>query len=334
MSFTVTQVEGGDGWERFATGLGASPLVSTRWLAAVSSPERVPIHLRVEGPSGTSGAIAGLIQRPSNPLFRPWGRSLFFYTGPALSVSDPRTGTQAVEAIVDFARRIGMSAVDFRSWDQALAYELPEVLPYRLSRAEYLLDVSGDMSAVDARMRSQVHRQMRQALDAGLTFEPADSVDAVDDLLRLVDETRSVRRDKGYGHYDYFYMPHLSRDALVRALQSGLAQLFRVRRESDVLSVVFILTLGRRAAALLIGTAAEGYRLRAPSLMWHEVARALNLAGVHRLNFLGVPSGVQGEKLAFFKMSLGCEKVPLGHGKTRLLHRTPPYLLVKFLSKR
>ena len=333
MSFTVVETEGGAGWDQLVTDLGGSPLISGRWLEAVSSPRRRPIYLRLADPSGMSGAIAGLVLEPSGRLLRRYGRRLFFYSGPALSVAGAER-SPAVQAVVDFARRSAMAGVVFRSWDYPHAFEYPQVVCHRSRRREFVLDLRGDMTALDARMRPQVHRQVRQALHAGLTFHEAESAEVLDDLLRLMEETRTLRRAKGYDDYDYFYMPHLSPEALTQLLRSGLARVFCARRASEVISVVMILVLGGRAVALLIGTKTEGYRLKAPSLVWHEAARQLKLSGVQSLNLLGVPPGPGGEKLAFFKMALGCERFPCADGATGLLQRSPMYLLAKLASRR
>jgi hypothetical protein len=333
MPYAVTPVPDAERWDRFVTDLDASPLVSARWAAAVSSPERRPIHLRLDGPEGVTGAIAGLVREPPVPFLRRFARSLFFYTGPALAGSATTDTAQAIEAIVDFARQSGIAGVVFRSWDSPTSCDLPDVLTYRTRRDEFVLDLSGNGPSIDERMRPPVHRKINQARKAGVTFEPVDAADVIDDLLRLMDETRAVRHGKGYEPYASFYMPHLDREALRRLHGSGLGRMHRVRAGPDTISAAFTVVLGLRAVALLVGTSAEGYRLGAPSLLWHDLACDLRAAGVRSLNLLGVPNDPSGAKLAFFKTSLGCERVACEHGATRLLRRTPLHLAAKLLSR-
>ena len=331
MAISLVQEQDPGAWDRLTAELDASALISTRWLTAVGAPERRPLCLRVVVGARTIGAIGGLIVEPSLPLLRRFGRRLFFYSGPALQASEAGAIPQAVGVVVDYARERGMASVDFRSWDYPCVFDPPESMPYRCTRPEYFLDLRGDLNEINARMRPRIQEQVKQSLRAGLTFHEAGSPEAVDELMGLLEATRAIRISKGRGRYSYFFMPYLSPHALRRLIGSGLARIFYARKDTAVVSAMIAIVSGKRAIALLIGSAEEGYRLKAPTLVWFETIQALKREGVVSFNLGGVPSGSDAGGLAFYKGSFGAEKKDCVHGATRLMRRSPLHLLTRLV---
>ncbi len=333
MTFTIAEVRDPAEWDRLAAGLGASALSSSRWLTAVAGAARRPVYLRLTDASGSAGAIGGIAVEPPVRLLRRFGTRLFFYPGPAPPAAAGGEIGDAVAAVIDHARGQGFASVTFRSWDYPCSFAPPPDLFYTFSRIEFVLDLRPTEEDVRGKMRTRILEQVKQARRGGLAFEEDRSRDAIDRLLALLDATHAYRMTKGHAAYSYFFMPHMGRDSLLAAFDSGLARVFVARKDAAVVCSLLVLVFGKRSVALLIGSSPDGYALKAPTLVWFATIFALKRAGVETLNLGGVPNDAGARGLAFFKGSFGSEKKACLHGATRLLHRSPLYLLAGAMWK-
>ena len=107
-----------------------------------------------------------------------------------------------------------------------------------------------------------------------------DGAKFVADLMSLLDETKSIRRSKGFEDYSYFYMPYFDKEVIYKLFQNKIARIFYVKKQNHILCVKLVTIHNKKACALLIGTNSEGYKLKAPAFIWFNTMKKLKEEGI------------------------------------------------------
>ena len=304
MDITVVEESNLQRWDESLSTFSAAPFISAAWLEAFRTSTHIPIYFRCVFEKQTIAMIAGLILEPSHPLGRKVDRRLFFFSGPAAVQSDLNT---IMTNLLHYAALHGYTSLDLKSWDYPCEVDLMP-LPYKESREEYIVDLSGPFSEVQKKIRTMIKRKVKKAQKNGLTFHESHNPDLAVTLISLLEETKSTRLTKGYEDYSYYYMPYINEDVIRKLLLNKCAKICYIKRENNILCAQLIVFSTQRAYYLLGGTNQEGYELGANALvLFHEIE---NLAhnGYDAFNLGGVANDSGASGLAFFKESFGAKK--------------------------
>ena len=150
--------------------------------------------------------------------------------------------------------------------------------------------------------------EVRAAERNGLTFHENSYPKIIDDLLFLLEETKSIRLSKSYEKYSYFYISWLDKEILCKLIKNRIARAFYVKKQDDILSVSLELVHNKKAYGLFIGTNQVGYKLKANTLLNFKVIETLKSEGVEHYNFGGVPDDTNSKGLIFYKTSFGANE--------------------------
>lgn len=309
-------------WDEDLGSLGGSVLLSSGWLESFADSHLRPLCFRFSVEGETIGLAGGLLVEPSRRFLRGLYRNIVMFSGPAMAEGREGEAGACLEALGDYAAAKGYSRLIVNSWDYPHEIEFSGEMFAKAVREEYIVDMRGDLTAVMGKMRESIAQQRRQAERKGARFHESDSAEIIDDLERLLEETKSVRLAKGYEEYSYYYMPYLSRGVLERLFRNGTARVFYAERDGVVACAMLFVVYGRRACALLVGTGAEGYPLRAPAFLWHNIIEKLKGEGYEYVNLGGIPKGVSTDKLIFAKTALGGERHVCMGGTTGYLNKS------------
>lgn len=209
------------------------------------------------------------------------------------------------------------------------------------SRTEFVIPIA-DESTMWSRMSKSKKVDTKKAVKASLRLKISLESQDVEILEQCMEATTARKQAKGLDFSPYIY-DFLDKDVIKSLVNSGLARIPMVLNSADIpLAASLFLAKGKGSFLLLAGVRTEGLEVGAYAFLHWELFRHLFQNGVEYCNLGGVPSGEQGEKLAFFKKLLGAEPRRRSACVSRLwglgprelvLHAVSPNLLDK-LSER
>lgn len=320
-------------WEGLIRSYSATPFFYPSWLESFRNKNRIPIYLRFSLEGKTIGIIAGLKIEPPNVLLKKFFRILFFYSGPAVDNSEKSLARMCLTKLVSFSRESRYTHLRVRSYDYPYSLNF-DGLPFTPSaRNEYILDLRPSLEDLKRKMKKRM-TEVRNAEKNGLLFLESSSVSIVDNLLPLLEETKSIRLLKNYENYSYFYIPWLDKTILYKLVENKAVRIFYVRKHDEILSVSAELVSDKKAYGLFIGTSQAGYKLKANTLINFKVIEKLKSEGVELYNFGGVVASDSSSKgLAFYKSSFGAKEHVCIGGYTQHLQSSFLNNLTRVYSK-
>jgi hypothetical protein len=305
-------------WEEHLNFFSATPFFAPSWLECFRTQNRTPIYLRFLSGGKTVGLMAGLRNEPSNPLLKKFVKILFFYSGPVVVNADRDLTRLCLEKLISYASENEYTHIKLESWDFPCAMNL-EGLPFKpCIRSEYILDMRPDLTELEKKMKNRM-RDVRAAEKNGLTFHEGNSPEILEDLLALLEATKSVRLAKNYQNYSYFYISYLDKDTLVKLFKSRIVRAYYVRKQDEILSVTLDAVHSKRAYGLFIGTNQVGYQLKANAFIHFKLIQKFKNEGIEFYNLGGVPSDPSSKGIVFFKTSLGAKEQVCAGGRTHHL---------------
>jgi lipid II:glycine glycyltransferase (peptidoglycan interpeptide bridge formation enzyme) len=333
-------------WEQHLKSFSATPFFSQSWLECFRTKNHIPIYLEVISGGKTICLEAGLRIEPSNALFKRFLRILFFFSGPAIVDADDELRRLCLSSLIRYAKKEHYTHIKMQSWDYP--YEIDtEGMPFQpLIRKEYILDMRVDLAELRSQICKRKLRYIKAAERNGLTFHESSSPETLDDLLSLLEETRSLRLSKHHEDYHYFYISYFGRETLYELAKNKIARVFYVQRGQDIICVCFAIACNNRAYGLFIGANQEAYDHQVPTFINHKIIEKFKGEGIEFLNLGGVPSDSSSNGLIHFKASLGArEHVCTGgrthHLQSRLMNcltdaysRLPDFKIKKIIKKK
>lgn len=304
-------------WDQNLQNFNPGCLMNTEWVESIADIDKESIYINFIESGNTIGKIGGLIVYPKKAS----KKHLYFYSGPALREESAHLVGQVLEQLILFASRTCNNRVVIRSYDYNL--KLPNrIKSFRVSsRKEYIVNLSGTIEAVSSRFSKSARKHSNKAkLRFNLTLEETKEAHSVDKLVTLMEETRRIRLSKGYADYNYYYIPYVRKEVLIKLLSLGRARIFYVKNsEGEINCIRFVLANKPRAFSLYIGTNEIGYSQRSPNFMNYELAIKLCSEGYSEIGLGGVQSDSSRLKLSAFKKSVGGVLVKRMGGSTNYL---------------
>jgi hypothetical protein len=292
-------------WEEYLRLISSPPFFAPSWIECFENKTRRPIYLHFIAEGKTLGLAAGLSVEPPNVLLRKFFRMLYFFSGPAVVDADKDWAKMCLSKMISFARENRYTHIKVGSLDYPYAIDgkdLPVLQPWW--RKEYIVDLQANPAGLKKKLKKRM-TDVRGAERNGLCFYEGRSPRMLDELLLLLDETKSIRMSKRYKNYAPFYIPYLDKQILYKLLEKGIARIFYVKKQEDILNVELTVAYNGRAYGLLCGTNQMGYQLRANSLLQFNILQKLKSEGFEIYNFGGIPTGPGSRGLALFKTSFG-----------------------------
>ncbi len=333
MHITVIKESNPDKWNDYLKIFSATPFISGLWLESFKNQNREPVYFRFVSEGKTIGVIGGLIIKSSYSVLKKRDKCIFFFSGPAVINSDNEIISACIAEMTDYAALGGYTVLDFRSWDYPHIFDTENLSFYKTVREEYIIDLRGEWSDIQKKMKKSIKEQTRLAKRNGVKFHESLYPSIIEDLIALMDSTKSVRLLKGYKDYSYFYMPWLDKRLLHKLFQNNTARIFYADKENKIICILLIITYHTSAYALLIGTNQDAYQLRSPVFLWFNTIEYLKKQGFEYLNLGGVANDSGADKLIFFKESLGAEKHLCVGGSNWFLQTSICYLPFRIYRK-
>ena len=303
-------------WDSFLKSLDSNIFLSSQWLESFKNKSRNPIYFKFESDGKIVGLAAGLSINAKYAFLNKIYRIIYLFTGPSTIDSDKELAKNCISKLISYANYNNYTHVIIKSFNYPYLLDLDNLPFKREERDEYVISLTEQWAEIKKRMRRLIFKNTRIATRNGLIFHESTSTKIIDDLIRLLEETKKVRLSKGYEDYNYFYIPYLTKTILQKIFLSKKARIFFVQRQTEKICILLILVHENRAYALLIGTNKEGYKFRAPAFIWYNTIKKLKEEEYQSLNLGGVPDDTSRLQLIFAKTSLGACKYRCSGGQS------------------
>jgi len=294
----------------------ASPFIAPAWLESFRTSRRQPIYFRFVSGGTTVGGIAGLILEPSSALLRKINRPIFFFSGPVGHQPDQEFIPACIQSLIQHATLNGYTSVQFNSWDYPYVCNMGNGHFCMETREEFIVNLRREFTDIRKAMRRMVKSKVKKAEECGLTFHESDAPDLIAELVSLLEETRAIRRAKGYEDYSYYYISYLDKEVILQLMLNKIARIFYVKENETILCAQLTAAYGQRAYGLVMGSKDRGYELGANALLWYRIIERFQQEGYATLNLGGVANDGGTSGLTFFKTSLGAEPCACMGGST------------------
>jgi hypothetical protein len=305
--------------ESLYRGLNHGPFSSPQWIEAFKNNLLQPAYFQFKEKDNTIGSIAGLEILSSNSLARKLGlyKSLIFYTGPVVKKTEKIV--DCIKSLNKKAKELGYFEAIYCSWDHLYKYPASPYPVQKPERTEYVIDLELGAECFYNKIKKNQRQVIKKGFDIGLKFMEDSSKEKLSLLDKMMNETRRIRTEKGYGNYIKYYIPFLSERVMENLVENKIMRLFHVELEGRVLSSMAVLSYGKKAQALFSGTNKEGYKEYANPFCYYKVGRKLIDEEKSYFNLGGVPHDNSGEKLGRFKLSFGAKGYSCTHGTSGFL---------------
>lgn len=304
-----------EAWDTELEEFGGSVFMTSKWLNIISTQERGPIYLRFIF-NGEVIALLGGIEL----LYSRYNlKQLFFYSGIATKTKDPELIRKCKLSLYEYAKinkyfRIRMRSYDHTSDVQTTLKQFKEI-----RRIEFITFLDKDKDEIFKNFDSDVKRRAGIAKKKGVILNNSKSISFTEKMFTLLEETKKIRRSKGYEEYDYSYLPFFKGEEINRLVSAGHASFYYAELGDEILSIQFVFECQGKAYEIFEGTTLNGYKMNAPAFMMYEVTGVLKDKGYKYYNHGGVPHGLSHEGLKKFKAKIGAVTVDSSEGLTNFI---------------
>jgi hypothetical protein len=319
MAIAIARVENSLSWDKELESYQGSIFMSSSWISVISKNQIKPVYLKFFEDDKPVGLLGGI----EFPMGKGSARQLFFYSGIATERKDASLLIHCKTALYEYAQRSGYQRISLRSYDYH-SYLNAFVGHFKTrERMEYVFYLDKD---VEANFDRDLRRRVRKAHREGVIFGSSSLPEMTDLLFNLIGETYKMRQSKGYGRYEYLFMPFFSSEEIEELVKRGAGRFYYVEKDQEILSMQFVIVHKKKAYSILMGTSSNGYKEGAPSFLFYELAMTLRDQGYRYLNIGGVSRGGRHIGLKKFKDSLGAETVKSAEEVTNFIARPLSYL--------
>lgn len=236
------------------------------------------------------------------------GRHLYFTSGPGLKQWSPELFAACLQTLYRFALKEGYARVHVRPFEQEVHERLE--LPHYFSTLakEYVVVFAEHPERV--KLSFGFKQNAKKARKVGAEFHSSRSLEILERMFELMDNTRLTRKEK-YGHnYDPMYLLNLNRSTLTKLLENGMGIMHYAVVDGVIHSVQFNLEHAGRIFALLMGSDDYAYRHGIPSFIDKTISAKAHEEGDLYYNLGTVPLESEGgEGLKRYKESQGGREI-------------------------
>jgi hypothetical protein len=311
----LIQVNDSTIWARNLPKYNYSLFFLPEFLESVKDSFESPVYFDIVEEGNALAKISGLaVQR--RYLFRS---RLHFYAGPAtLNVLSNEQYREIFHLLIAYARSNRYSRIIVNSYDYLV--ELPRMKWYKSNtRSEYVIDIKRAGDDIKKIFSRNIIRQSKKASQKGFILKESRESKYLEQLIALLEETRTFRLKKGYTDYEYFYLARIDKDSLRRLIESGLIHFSVVEKDGKVYAIQASLMNEGKAYTLYVGVNQQGYQEGVPSFLDYNLIILLSKRGFKTINFGGIPTEKSHQGLIEFKKKLGAKQIPSRYGNTNFL---------------
>ncbi len=318
----ITEIKNPREWKKDLNNFEFSIFIIPEWIECFADSMKAPVYFNFNKGNIVVGKIAGLIINYKDS----GARKLFFFAGPAFPVAEKGIVSLLLSCLTDYAIRNKFKRLIVKSYDYKTSCKFIRNDLKTTDRCEYIIDLRKSIEEIQSNYRKLVLRKVKKSEKSNAEFVKGDSLELIDCLISLLEETKRIRLSKGYSNYSYFYIPYVNKITLNKIISNKITSLYYVKAENEITCISLILAYNKKAYAFLIGANTYAYKLGIPYFLMYRLINELKRNKFVYFNLGGIPADKSGKGLIFFKESLGAKKVIVTHCSTNYL--TLPHMLL------
>ncbi len=253
-----------------------------QWVSSLTNDFSTDIYLHFVRNGHLVGKIAGLVIN----LGRVKGKHLYFTSGPGLIKWDPYIFTECLSALHHFSLKNGYARIHVRPFEQTI-HELLEIPNYFHTLAKEYVVIYSDFTE-RVKYSFGFKQNAKKARKAGAVFKSTRSLEVLDRLIELMDDTRVTRKAKYGYNYVPMYLLNLNKEALIKLLDTGMGIMHYAEIEGIIHSAQFNIEYNGKIFALLMGSDGLAYEHGIPSFIDQNIS---NKAFKERARYYNLGAG-------------------------------------------
>ncbi len=301
MKVIIEKVNKPDNWDAEVEHFNGGLFMTSCWIESIATENTRPLYLKFISDNKTV-AIAGGVE---TPVRKEPEKQLLFYSGIASLIDDPGMNSKFKSALYSYAKEYKYRRITLHSYDHHAHINSKDSHFTKIERTEYVFRLDEDKEQLINSFDRDLRRRVRKARKEGVVFKNSSDPGLTRVLLNCMDQTFQIRQSKGYGRYNYFYLPLFKRSDIIKLVSSGYASFYYAEKKEETLSIQLVFSHNNRAYGILMGTSHNGYRYAASSFLFYEIVNSLKEQGYRYYNLGGVQPDRSQQGLRKFKDTLG-----------------------------
>ena len=237
-----------------------------QWVSSLTNDYTKDVYLHFVSNGEVIGKMAGFMLNQG----RAKGKHLYFTSGPGLKKWDSDIFAECLTVLYHYALKAGYARVHVRPFEQEI-HDVLDIPNYFHTQAREYVVVYSDYTE-RVKYSFGFKQNAKKARKAGAVFKSTRSLEVLDRLFELIDNTRITRKAK-YGHnYDPMYLLNLNKETLTKLLDSGMGIMHYAEIDGEIHSVQFNLEHEGKIFALLMGSDDLAYRKGIPSFIDQNIS--------------------------------------------------------------
>lgn len=319
----IERLEKSDYWDDALEPFRGGIFMTTPWITAISNDERIPVYLRFIRDNKPVAFLGGLDLLIKNGP----ARQLFFYSGIISEIRDPSFIRTCKIALYNYARKNRYQRISIRSYDyQSFVPVRVMQFKVRKERKEHVFQLGRNNDSLINGFSKSLSRRARKVRREGAVLKKGHSPELIEKLFSLINETYELRQSKGYGTYEYNFLPFFTRFEIERMVNERHASIYYTELNGEILTIELFLEYKNKACNIFNGTSLKGYKVGSPSFHYFEIVKLLKEMGYSYYNVGGLPSSNKHQGLKDFKGKLGAEVIDSAEEVTNFIRPSLSFL--------
>ncbi len=295
------------------------------WVDAFKNDNIAPIYFAFLKDKQTVGVTGGIVVRSRHKILQPISKYIFFFGMPEIQDDGSLI---IIGEFKRYLRENGFNVLKIAGTYNVENHCLKKWGFVPTHKTEYIVDLLPALPEIWRKLNKGAKWTVNKAKKAGLQFNESNSAEKLEDLITCLKQTKYRKSNKGFGDYEYLYIPFLDNEVLVQLLKSENVSICYISHNNRTVSASLVVTNNCQVYYALAGSTKEGYEMGASSYLVWKIIERKKEAGCESLNLGALPSDGSAATLAQFKHSFGADE-KLCEGGTCYFIRGPRKLLYK-----
>ena len=275
------------------------------WVDAFKNDAISPIYFEFLWDKQTVGLAGGIVVQSRYKFLQSISKSIYLFGMPKIQDD---LFLIAIDEFKRYLKKKGFNVIDFAHYYNEEDHCLEKLGFVTKQSIEYIIDLSPPLPEI----WRNLSRGQRRVIDKvkkseELLFNASYQTDRLEDLIACLNETRDRKSDKGFGDYEYYYIPFLNTEVLARLLKTENASIRYVTYNNRTVSACLVVKNSHYGYCVVGGSTKEGTQLGAFTYMMWKIIEGTKEAGCEALNLAGLPKDESSAKLQQYKLSLGAK---------------------------
>lgn len=293
-------------YDAFTAEYDIYPFLESSWIESFKCDYIKPIYFEFLRINNRVGFAGGIIVKSKYRFLNSISKTLYVF---GLPYTCGATNIEIMRALNSHLMQTGFITITIARYFNQEEHFLTHCGFDIKKREECIIDLQQSPTQLWRNLSKGQKWTINKSKKAGLMFTQSYERGALATLMSCLMSTKDRRAQKGVGNYNYFYVPFMNEEVLLKQMSSKIASVCWVQHQDEIVSACLLINNNSYCYYLLAGSTPHGYELGASSFMLWNTIEMMNACGCKQLNLGALPEDESAEKLAQFKHSFGSKSV-------------------------